>query len=258
VIQSLQDATFTQLTSIGHAFFTRKGGVSEDYYHSLNCSVVCSDKPEHVIENRQRAMAHLNLQRHALTTVKNVHGNEVIVVDNSAVDYQTIRADAMVTQDKTIVLASDSADCPIVLLADEQAEIIGLVHAGWRGAKLGVIENTIKKMIDLGAQPTNMSAVVSPCITQDSYEVAADYQQRFLADTSDNKQYFKLSHNPGHFMFDLLGFVKDKLQHLQLKSVTSMGLDTYANDDLFFSCRRATHQGAPYFGGQLSSIYFRP
>ena len=103
------------------------------------------DNPEHVNENRRRAMEHLNYQPNALITVNNVHGNQVHVVDQLEILSPKPIADAMVTKLDNIVLASDSADCPIVLFADAAMKIIGLAHAGWKGAKLGVINNTIEK-----------------------------------------------------------------------------------------------------------------
>ncbi len=257
MIEIIQDADFNQLKSIGHGFFTRKGGVSEGYYRSLNCSSSCSDKPEHIKENIRRAMAYLNKTVDSFTTVKNIHGNQVVVVETQWLPGKEPQADAMVTCLPNIVLASDNADCPIVLFAEEQSGIIGLAHAGWKGAKLNIIENTVAKMVSLGAKQNNISAVISPCISQDSYEVNSEFHQQFLLINRANTSYFAPGEKSGHFQFNLFQFVKDKLLRLALKSVTAIGLDTYKNEDLFFSCRRAYHQGDADFGGQLSCIYFK-
>lgn len=253
MIEIIQDFDFNQLKSIGHAFFTRKGGVSEGYYHSLNCSQSCADKPEYIYENISRAMAYLNKPLEALITVKNTHGNVVAVVDEH---WTTCEADAMVTRLNHIVLASDNADCPIVLFADKENKVIGLAHAGWKGALLNILENTVEGMLSLGAEQNNISAVISPCITQDSYEVTTSFQQQFLHCDINNQLYFLPGHT-GHLQFNLLQFVKDKLLGLTLKSVHAIDLDTYKNEDLFFSCRRAFHRGEADFGGQLSCIYFK-
>lgn len=255
MVNYLQDHTFRMLKSIGHAFFTREGGVSTGRHHSLNCAYASEDNPENVKENRQRAMVALNLPLDSLVTVKNVHGNQVAIVEKPWSEFQNPEADAMVTKLKRVVLGSDSADCPIVLFADEQAEVIGLAHAGWRGARNGVIDNTVQKMINIGANQHNISAVVSPCISQASYEVSNDFHQQFLLENSSNHIYFKDSNKATHFMFDLLGYVSDKLLKLNLKSVTAIGLDTYSNEDKFFSCRRSAHRGETDFGGHLSCIY---
>ncbi|MDI1352494.1 MAG: peptidoglycan editing factor PgeF [bacterium] len=257
MIDVIEDPQFKKLKLTGHAFFTRKGGVSNGYYHSLNCSYFGLDDHKNVMENRQRAMAYLNIPLKSLIILKNVHSNKVIVVDDLSLEYHKLEADATVTQCKDVVLASDTADCPIILFSDENAEVIGLAHAGWRGAKHGIIEATIDKMIALGAHHQNICATISPCITQENYEVSAAFYQDFISMENNNTTYFKISPNTDYFMFDLLNFNKDKLIKQNLKSVTLIGIDTYANEDLFFSCRRSYHRGEPDFGCQLACIYFR-
>ncbi|MBA2650168.1 MAG: laccase domain-containing protein [Legionella sp.] len=53
------------------------------------------------------------------------------------------------------------------------------------------------------SKPDNISAVVSPCITQDSYEVDSKFYKEFLSTDRKNTIYFKNSKNPEHFLFDL-------------------------------------------------------
>lgn len=249
--------TLPRVQSIGHAFFTRQGGVSKAPYNSLNCNDMGEDKPDNVQENKRRALAYLNRPVESMITVSMVHSNQVAIIDKSWDTHSRPEADAMVTKLKQVVLASDSADCPIVLLADEQAEIIGLAHAGWKSARLGIIENTVEKMLGLGAKRNQIIAVIGPCITKESYEVGSTFYQQFLLDNDQNEIYFCSSEKDGHYLFDLLNYVKDDLIRLALKSVSAIGLDTYANEDLFFSCRRAYHRNEPDFGGHLSCIYFQ-
>lgn len=257
MIEIIEDPEFNKLLSIGHAFFTRKGGVSTGYCASLNCTTYGFDDPNNVIENRRRAMAYINFPIESFITVRNVHGSNVVEINDPLENYQQCEADGMVTKYKNIVLASDSADCPIVLFADEKAGVIGLAHAGWKGAQSGVIENTVEKMVFLGADQNNIYAVISPCITQDSYEVDAKFYKEFLSQDKKNALYFKNSKNTEHFLFDLLDYVKSKLSKLSLKSVSAIGLDTYTNEDLFFSYRRTYHRKEPDFGGNLACVYFK-
>ncbi|KTD47281.1 Multi-copper polyphenol oxidoreductase laccase [Legionella rubrilucens] len=64
-------------------------------------------------------MAYLNFPLESLITVRNVHSNQVVVIDDLSLEYHKIDADEMVTQRKNIVLASDTGDCPIILFSDE-------------------------------------------------------------------------------------------------------------------------------------------
>ncbi|HEX7389153.1 MAG TPA: laccase domain-containing protein, partial [Acidiphilium sp.] len=80
-----------------HGFFTRKGGVSEGAYSSLNCSVFGKDDPEHVAENRLRAARAIGATPSSLTGVRQVHGARVITVASPLDATAGIEADAMVT-----------------------------------------------------------------------------------------------------------------------------------------------------------------
>ncbi len=252
-LTALEAPTLKSLTSIRHAFFTRAGGISTGYYTSLNCSDASDDNPTHVLENKTRVAAYFGLTLAHLVTVNNVHGNTVAIIDKAWMQHQNPEADAMVTQQKGIILASDSADCPIVLLADVEAAVIGLAHAGWRGAKKGILESTVKQMINLGATPHNIVAAISPCIAQNSYEVSDDFYQQFINDNLDNQRHFKKAPKLNHFMFDLLGYVQSCLTHLKIQSIENFGIDTYT-DERFFSYRRSCHRNEDDFGGHFSCI----
>jgi YfiH family protein len=253
-LEVIHDSTFESLDTIQHGFFTRLGGVSTGIYSSLNCAYPSNDNPDNVRENRRRAMSYFRCSLESLVTVKNMHSNSAIIVDQIWREQQKPEADAMVTTLPNIVLGSDSADCPIVLFVDEQAGVIGLAHAGWRGAKTGIIENTIERMISLGAKSQYISAAISPCIAQGSYEVSWDFQKQFLVDHQSNQAYFIPSTKESHYLFDLLGYVKNRLINLNLKYVSSeAAIDTYS-DERFFSCRRAFHRNESWFGGHFSCI----
>ena len=111
--------------------------MSDGIYSSLNCAYPSNDSSDNVRENRRRVMSHFDLALESLVTVRNTHSNIVAIVEEPWPEHQLPQADGMVTKLPEIVLGSDSADCPIVLFADERAGVIGLAHAGWRGAKSG-------------------------------------------------------------------------------------------------------------------------
>ncbi|OGT58082.1 MAG: hypothetical protein A3F43_04215 [Gammaproteobacteria bacterium RIFCSPHIGHO2_12_FULL_42_10] len=249
----IEHTTLKHLPMIRHAFFTRFGGVSRGRYASLNSAYKSHDDSAAVRENRTRITHYFGKPLEALVTVNNIHSNQVVVVDEPWLECEKPCADAIVTKQKGLLLGSDSADCAIVLFADVKAGVVGLAHAGWRGAKCGVLASTVHAMMQLGAEPCEIVAVIGPCIAQASYEVSADYYQQFVNDSSDNQRYFKNSQQANHFMFDLPAYVADRLVQLGLKSVGQTGIDTYT-DERFFSCRRAYHQGEDDFGCHFSCI----
>ncbi|MBI5346908.1 MAG: peptidoglycan editing factor PgeF [Chlamydiae bacterium] len=256
MLEVLEDTKLKKLKMVQHGFFTRLGGVSSGVFTSLNCSYASKDNPDDVRENRRLVTSYFGFSLDSLVTVKNMHSNQAVIVDKAWPEELKPMADAMVTNLPKIILGTDSADCPIILLADSQAKVIGLSHAGWRGAKGGIIESTIEKMLSLGADPFHIIAAISPCIGQNSYEVGYEFYQQFLDEDLNNQRYFKEAKKMKHFFFDLIGFVKGRLFKLNIKTVSSeVAFDTCLDEKRFFSCRRSTQKGESFFGGHFSCIF---
>ncbi len=241
-------------SSLSHGFFTRSGGASEGVYAGLNCGLGSNDRTETVIENRGRAMDALGVARDALAGVHQIHSADVWTVDEPRNRGAMVKADAVVTDKPGVAAGVLVADCGPVLFADPKAGVVAAAHAGWGGAFKGVLENTVRRMESLGARRPDISAALGPCIRQPSYEVGPEFKERFvLADTA-NARFFKAGGRAGRHQFDLAGFVVSKLKALDLGSVEDTGLDTYPDEERFYSYRRATHRGEPDYGRLLAAI----
>ena len=159
-------------------------------------------------------------------------------------------ADALVTDRPGLLIGVVTADCAPVLLADRKAGVVAAAHAGWRGAVDGVIENTLAAMAELGARTSRIVAAIGPTIAQASYEVDAALRDRFAPATHG----LFAPGDADRWQFDLPGFVAMRLAGAGVERVESLGEDTYAQPDRFFSFRRATHRGEPTGGRQISVI----
>ena len=243
------------LTPIRHAFFTRAGGVSKGIYASLNCGLGSRDDGADVRENRKRAMAMVDLGPERLTTAFQTHSPDVATVDRPWKEEERPRVDAMVTDKPGIALGILTADCAPVLLADPKARVVGAAHAGWRGALDGVLENTVDAMERLGANRRDIFAGVGPCIGRRSYEVGPEFPDPFLQQDAGNGDFFTPAPRDGHFLFDLRGYVSRRLAQMKLDDVQSLPCDTCAEEDRFFSYRRACLKGEADYGRELSVIY---
>jgi polyphenol oxidase len=156
-----------------------------------------------------------------------------------------------------LLLGILTADCTPVLLADQQAGVVGAAHAGWKGALGGVTDAVIATMESLGADRSRIVAAIGPVIARASYEVDDAFARRFETDDPANERFFSAG-RPGHHQFDLEAYVAARLAAAGIGRVEALGLDTYADPDRFFSFRRATHRGEPGYGRQISLIGVRP
>ena len=239
---------------IKHAFFSRQGGVSEGVYESLNCGYGSGDDPAKVRANQEAAMALLDVGADNLATVHQFHSANVVSVEAPCRREERPKADAMVTRRPGVVLGIMTADCGPVLFADQTAGVIGAAHAGWRGALDGILDSTSAAMEELGAKRENIVAALGPCIRQSSYEVGDDFKRAFVDVDTANAIYFKPAPRLGHAMFDLAGFIFGRLKRLGIQTVEDMAIDTYSEQNGFFSYRRATHRGENDYGRGLSVV----
>jgi YfiH family protein len=241
------------LGSISHGFFTRQGGVSKGLYESLNCCFRGDDLRENVLKNRALAVEALSLAPSTLVTIKQVHGKDVAIVDESWDSTQMVEADALVTRFSSFILGIQTADCVPVLLVDPDSHVIGVAHAGWRGALKGVVEETISAMVALGARKETMVAAIGPAIAQESYEVGPEVYAMFIEKDPENSQFFKHYPSSIHTHLNVPGFVESILSRAGIR-VERLPYNTYADPSLFFSCRRAQHDKTISFGGHISLV----
>ncbi|PIR32735.1 MAG: polyphenol oxidase [Alphaproteobacteria bacterium CG11_big_fil_rev_8_21_14_0_20_44_7] len=230
-----------------HGFFTRQGGGSKGIYESLNCGAGSDDDAEMVKMNRDIVKNALSAK--SLITAYQTHSDICAVVNSPS---QEITADAMVTKVPGIALGVLTADCVPILLEDKKAGVIGVAHAGWKGARFGIIGSVIRGMENIGA--VNIRAVIGPCIRKESYEVSKSFFEVFASETPENNKYFSSSDKEGHLMFDLVEYVGDKLSKHGVLKIDAIAEDTYSQADKFYSYRRATHNGDPDYGRQISVI----
>jgi hypothetical protein len=113
-------------------------------------------------------------------------------------------------------------------------------------------------MEKLGADRARIAAAVGPCIAQESYEVGAEFQNRFAAPDSANARYFVPSDKQDHFRFDLETYVIHRLAAAGVENVDASHADTYARSADFFSFRRNTHRAEANYGRQISAIALTP
>lgn len=183
-----------------------------------------------------------------LVMLEQVHSADVLVMREA--DGEKRKGDGIVTDRRGLIIGIVTADCAPVLMADRKAGVVGVAHAGWRGAHAGILENTLDAMEQLGASRANIAAVIGPTIAQASYEVDEGFREQF---DSVDERFFDRG-RPGHFQFDLPAYVAHRLKRAGAGRIADLALDTYADEVRFHSFRRATHRSEPTKGRQTSVI----
>ena len=247
---ALPVTTAPALAPFRHAFFTRQGGVSTGVYASFNGGVGSRDDPEAVAENRRRMADHLGSA--TLLVPYQVHSPTCLAVTEAWADRP--RVDALATATPGLAIGVTGADCGMILFADANAGVVGAAHAGWQGAFGGVLEATLNTMETLGARRGDIVAVLGPTIGPASYEVGPEFSARFLERDAGYASFFKPSSRACHSMFDLPGFIGHRLATAEVGRFENLALDTYADEQHFFSYRRATHRAEPDYGRLISAI----
>ena len=237
---------------VRHGFAGRRGGGSSGIFASLNVGLGSSDDRDAVLENRRRVVAAI-APGAALVTLHQVHSCTVVNVSGAVADADRPHADAMVSATPGLALGILTADCAPILLADADAGVIGAAHSGWKGALGDIAGATVAAMEALGARRDRIRAAIGPCIARASYEVDAEFRDRFLADDTAHDRFFA-SGKGDRYQFDLEGLVALRLAAAGVRHVAALGIDTYPDQARWFSYRRATHAGEPDYGRQMAII----
>ena len=178
------------------------------------------------------------------------HSARVIEVKKN--NYKKImNSDAIITKVKGIALGVVTADCVPVIIYDFKNEIVGCIHAGWKGAFSGIIKNTVNKIKKINSK-TKIFASIGPCIGAKNYEVDLIFYKKFLNKSKKNKRYF--SHkNKNKKLFNLRKFVADKLLELKVK-IDHVNHDTFKEKTNFFSYRRSSKLNQNDYGRCISIV----
>jgi len=239
--------------NIKHCFFSRKNGVSDGYYKSLNCGLGSNDHKDNVKKNIEIVCQKIKCEKESLITLNQVHSNEVIYFKNKNLIKNKLKGDAIVSEVKNVGIAILAADCAPILFYDPKKNIIGCAHSGWKGALNGIVENTVKKFNELNSSNEDLIAVVGPCIDKKSYEVKIDFFEKFISKNKNYIDFFDKINNT-KYNFDLRGFINSKLLKLNIKNIENIEKDTFSEEEFFYSYRRSLIKKEKDYGRCISVI----
>jgi len=239
-----------KIKKVSHCFFSRKNGFSKGIYEGLNCGRGSKDNKKNIQKNLKFVAKTMAVERAKLILMHQTHSNKVVEITKKNYN-KIIMADAMITQMRNLAIGVVTADCVPIIFCDIKSQVAGCIHAGWKGAFTGVIENTFKKVKRLNLK-NKIYASVGPCIGNKSYEVNNKFYKKFVSKSWKYKIYFK-EKNKTKKLFNLRKFVTDKLLKLGIE-VDHVNKDTFSEKSNFFSYRRSFKLKQKDYGRCISTV----
>ena len=236
--------------NLKHAFCLRSGGVSPDPYKSLNCSYYVGDQNINVKKNHELILKTLNFEKSF--SVKQVHSNKVVCAEDHFNKNTEIEADAIICKSFDLAISVTTADCAPIVIFDRKELIVGVAHAGWKGAVKGITDNLIERFQMNGSVIENILVAIGPCIGKASFEVKSDMINACIKEDCLSERFFINKSNSD--FFDLGGYLVKKLENKGLIFIDHIDEDTYKNSEKFFSHRRETKKNNPTTGRMINIV----
>ena len=159
----------------------------DDPYSKVNLCDYTADDLAHVEACRNALCAALGISPDRLVMPRQTHTCNVAVVDDALMALphsermERLQAvDALVTRLGGVCIGVNTADCVNISLADAEAGVLGVAHAGWRGTVGKIAARTVEAMERLGADRSRIVAVMGASICQDCFEVGDEVLEQFV------------------------------------------------------------------------------
>ena len=244
-----------KIKNIRHGFFNSTGGKSKSIYKSLNCGIGSKDVIANVKKNLQLVRKKISKKAKNIFLVHQIHSNKFVFIDEKYNKKIKPKADAIITNQRYLPIAILTADCVPILICDNKKKMIGIIHAGWKGAYKGIIDRVIKFMIKKGCKLKNFTVAVGPSISVKNYEVKNDFRKKFLKKDKKNLKYFKFNINK--LYFNLTKYVHALLLKNKIRNIDILNIDTFDVKNKFFSARRALKLKHNDYGRNISIIMIK-
>lgn len=247
--------SFEKHTDLLHCFTTRKGGVSNGSFESMNIGFSTGDSYENVKRNIEMMAEKLNINVDDIVQTNQSHTNTIKYVTEEHkgkvfTESPFKDVDGIYTDKRNLALMSFHADCTSVFLYDPVKKVIGLAHAGWKGTLLNIAGKMVKAfMNDFGSDPKDIITAIGPSLGQCCFEVDKDVADLFLAENKEFKSYMEIKGSKYHFnLWEINKYWLIK-EGIKEENIENSELCTKCNNDLFFS-----HRGQGGKRGLLAGI----
>ena len=189
-----------------------------------------------IIFNRGRYFSQLGIKKEQTVTAGLIHHVQIAIVKKENQGEIIKGTDALITQEKNIFLTLTVADCLPIFLYDPQKEVVGLVHAGWRGLKGEITAKTIRKLQkEFDSKVKNILVGLGPAIDVNNYEIGGE-----LIDYFQKQAKYAMIKRVGKKYLNLKKVAYNQLRDegIKEKNIEINLASTFKEKDKYFSYRR--------------------
>jgi YfiH family protein len=244
-VEWLEFKALQKFSNIKHFTTTKLNGVSFYPNGFLNMGFVQTDEPQNVVLNRNLFSIALGISVDSFVFANQSHSDNILVVTEehkgrgvNKEDTEIQDIDSFIVEESGICPVVQSADCVPIIVYEPQRHIGAVVHSGWRGTFKRILEKTILKMIQMGANPSEMIVCIGPSAGVCCYEVKDDVLQSFI-DNYDSKalEFFRKENDKMYLdLWKANSFLAKNIGVLE-QNISVAGLCSIDNSNKFFSAR---------------------
>lgn len=211
---------------IRHGFFDRMGGYSTGSFESLNVGLNRGD--DNAVRNREKIAKHFGVESTNLITAQQVHSTTIHLITRENIDQyrnSDVPCDGLVTNIPGLLIGVYTADCVPLLMYDNEAGYIAVIHCGWHGAFKGMLSVALQYMRALGCNNLHIATgAFIHTFEIDPTLVPIEYRGFLRLEQSE------------HGIYDFRSLVHARIANVDYED---LNINTYSNEN-FFSYRRFT------------------
>lgn len=160
-----------------------------------------------------------------------VHGKHIERVMFTSGGKAFVDTDGLITRDAETFLSVTVADCIPVYFFDPTHDVVGIVHAGWRGVVRGIIPEMVRIMkADYGSEAADILVGIGPSIQQCHFEITEEIRDQFDRNAIEERD--------GKIFVNLTLMLIRQLRESGVVQIEDAGICTFCHPDRYFSYRR--------------------
>lgn len=185
--------------------------------------------------------------------LKQVHSDRVVKYLKSDKSINEEEGDAIITNEKNVIIGVFTADCVPIILIDEEREVIAAIHSGWRGTMDSITLKTIEKMkSEFTTNASNIKVYIGPHIRRCCYEISKELKEKFIEKKKTISEAVLFNGNNLNLEACILEDLK--AAGVPDQNINSLDLCTYCSNDIKLHSYRKS-EGS--YGRMFASIMLR-